>query len=361
MKYLLIDGNNLGIRAAFANEELTNSDGVPTGAHYGVFRSLINFKEKFPEHQFLIVWDSKSLRRKKESEEGVAKKLIKEAYKENRKKDEPPKPLKDFYEQSVFLKKGIQQTGTPQIKIDGFEADDVIASYCKQLESDEIICATTDKDYYQLLNDVVSMWNGMKEEMITKSVFVEKYKIQPKQHVDCGALMGDTSDNIFGIAGWGEKSAIEAIQEHGSWQNVLKDLHEKFDSLREEYPDVKGDNFEELRNIRTPKEEEKFKKDEEWKGKYPEITEDLPFTGVALALEKKIFKPTKEQKKGIKNNLMALMFEKRVELAYSLKRMDDNIADLPEIINGEFNEERLMEYFNYYNIESLKDEIHLLK
>ena len=361
MKYLLIDANNLGCRSAFANEELTNSNGIPTGAHYGVFRSLINFKEKFPEHQFLMVWDSKSVRRKTESEEGVNKKLIKEAYKENRMKDELPKPLKDFYKQLPYLKKGIQQTGIPNIKIDGFEADDVVASFCKKLDAEEIICATTDKDYYQLLTDKVSMWNGMKEEMITKSSFIEKFGIQPQQHIDVGALMGDTGDNIFGVSGWGEKSALEAIQKHGTWQNVLKDLHEKFDKIREQYPDVSGDEFEELKDIKTPKEQEKADKGLPFKGKYSEITEDLPFTGVALAFEKNKWKPNKEQKKGLKNNLMALMFEKRIELAYSLKRMDSDIKDLPEIKNGEFNEERITEYFDYYDIDSLRDEVYLLK
>jgi len=110
MKYLLIDGNNLAIRSAFANEELSNQDGIPTGVHYGVFNSLMLLKEKFPYHQFLVVWDGKSKRRMEESQEGVKQGLIKSAYKENRKTkegEETPKPLLDFYSQAPYLKRGI--------------------------------------------------------------------------------------------------------------------------------------------------------------------------------------------------------------------------------------------------------------
>ena len=116
MKYLLIDGNNLAIRSAFANEELSAQSGIPTGVHYGMFQSLIYLREKFPEHKMLVVWDGKSKRRMDESTEAVENGLIKSVYKANRKKDEPPQPLLDFYEQAPFLKRGIEQTGIPQIR-----------------------------------------------------------------------------------------------------------------------------------------------------------------------------------------------------------------------------------------------------
>ena len=363
MKYLLIDGNNLAIRSAFANEDLTNQDGVPTGCHYGVFQSILNFKEQFPDHQFLIVWDGKSARRIKEASQGVEAGLVKSGYKENREKseEETPKPLKDFYAQAPYLKMGLDQTGIPQIRLPSFEADDVIASYSKSLDAEEIVLVTSDKDYYQLLNDKVSIWDGMKQETITEGTFKSKFGIDPVQYIDCGALMGDTGDNIFGIPGWGEVSSLKAIKEHKTWQAVIADLKEKYKDAREQYPDVTGDDFERLRNIRTPKEEEKFKAGQTWKGKYPDIKEDMPFTGVALAFEEKRWKPDAKLKKGFKANVTALMFEERVELAYSLKKMDSEIEDLPSIDQGTFDREKLLEYFNYYDIVSLVDSVDLLK
>lgn len=352
MKYLLIDGNNLAIRSAFANAELRNADGVSTSVHYGVFQSLINLKTKYPDYQVLIVWDGKSKRRKEEAQAGIDQGLIRSGYKANRVKDEQPQPLLDFYEQAPFLKKGIEQAGIPQMRLLDFEADDLIASFCKKLrDENEIVVVTSDKDYYQILHDNVIIFDGMKLKEINRKDWEEKYGIKPPQHIDCGALGGDTGDNIFGVPGWGEKTSLKAIQKHQTWENVLKSLHVKFDSLREEYPDVTGDEFKELESIET----------KSGKQKYPEIKEDFSFTGVALAFENKKWKPKADMKSGLKNNLLALMFEDRVKLAYSLKKMDDEIADLPEIKSTEFNEEKVVEYFNYYNIESLMDSIDLLK
>jgi DNA polymerase-1 len=220
--YLLIDGNNLAVRAAFANETLTNKEGIPTGVHYGVFQSLINLKQSYPDYQFLIAWDGKSKRRVAEAQTGVCKGLIKSGYKANRKKDDQPKPLLDFYAQAPYLKKGLEQTGIPQIRLEDYETDDVIATYCKMLSPNEIIIVTSDYDYLQILSDNVSVWDGMKSKLTTKQTFIDEYKIQPSQYVDVGALMGDDGDNIFGITGWGEKTSLEAIQEHGSWENVYK-------------------------------------------------------------------------------------------------------------------------------------------
>jgi len=356
MKYLLIDGNNLAIRSAFANEELSAQNGIPTGVHYGVFQSLITLRERFPEHKILIVWDGKSKRRMEESKEGVQEGLISSPYKANRKKDEQPQPLLDFYEQAPFLKKGLAQTGIPQIRLHSFEADDLIGSYSKSLDGD-IVMVTSDKDYFQLLSESVQMWDIGKDVMVTESSFKLLMGITPEQHVDVGALMGDNGDNIFGIPSWGEKTALKAIQEHGSWQAVIDDIRKRYESLRVQYPDVKGAAFEKLRNIRTPAEQKKFDAGQDWKGKYPEIQEWMPFTGVALAFEDKTWTPSKELKKGIKNNLLALMFEKRVKLAYSLKKMDTDIEDLPTIETGDLDRGKLIEYFDYFDIETLKDSV----
>ena len=339
MKYLMIDGNNLAIRSAFANENLRNSENIPTGVHFGFFQSLINLKKSYPNYQFLICWDGKSKRRMIESESAVKNGLIKSAYKENRKKKDQPQPILDFYKQAPYLQKGIAQTGIPQIRLDEFETDDVIASYCKKLSGDEIIAVTSDADYYQILTDNVSVFDGMKQQLHTRQSFIDEYKIEPYQHVDVGALMGDDGDNIFGITGWGDKTALEAIVEHGSYSNLYKYLHNLYDGLRVKFPDLDESNLNKLSDIKT----------KSGKQKYPEVTINNPFTGVSLAVEEK---NTGNISKSI---LMALMFEERVKLAYSLKKMDDNIENLPDIVNENMNKDRLFEYFDYYDIQSLKN------
>lgn len=353
MKYLLIDGNNLAVRSAFANDQLQNTEGTPTGVHFGVFQSLIVLKKRFPGYQFLIVWDGKSARRTKEALEGVAKGLVPSGYKENRSRgDELPQPLKNFYQQSPYLQKGIGKTGIPQIRIQEFEADDIIASYAKILGKDnEVKVVTSDRDYWQMLDDNVSLWDGMKEINTTKKTWLAEYGLEPSQAIDMGALTGDTSDNIFGIPGWGEKTAIKELKIHGSWENILKSYHEKYDGLRNQYPDlhtIEGGNgdklFKELKEAKSNPEKENSRP------KFPEIYPGIPFSGVAFAFhEGKVKIP--------KSELMALMFEERIRLAYSLKRMDSEIDGLPDIESGEYNEDQLIEYLEYYDIYTLHDDI----
>lgn len=351
MKYLLIDGNNLAVRAAFANEGLKNADGIPTGVHYGVFQSLINLRQKFPNHKILIAWDGKSKRRMLESTQAVASGIIPEAYKENRKKDEMPQPLKDFYTQAPFLQKGIGQTGLAQIRLYDFEADDVIASYAKALKviSEDVVLVTSDKDYYQLLDQNVRLWDGMKMAEITYDNWKSEWGIEPAQWADVGALMGDDGDNIFGVPGWGEKTATKVIKKFETWKKALEAYHKTYEKARKDYPDLKdapnGDvQFAYLKN----------KKSEKGRFIYPEITFDMPYTGVLLAFDQ-------DQIDASKTEIMALMFEKRVELAYSLKKMDDVIDELPEFEKNPLNREKLNEYFDFYDITTLQGAIDLFE
>jgi 5'-3' exonuclease len=345
MKYLLIDGNNLGVRNAFANAELTNSDGVPTGVHYGFFNSLVKLKDQFDDRQFLVVWDGKSKRRIAEAQAGVESGLVPSGYKENRK--EKRQELQDFYAQLPFLRKGIHQAGIPQIQLPNFEADDVVSSYCAMLRDEhDVMVVTSDGDYFQLLHDNVTLWDGMKDRLTEKAAWEAELKITPDQYVDVGALMGDTSDNIFGIPGWGEKTALKAIQKSKDWRSAIKEYHDKYDSLRVQFPDLTDeDEFKRLAELKTKSE----------KPKYPEISLGMPFTGVALAIE------DKKTKSIPKTALMALIFENRVELAYSLKKMDDNIDGLPEVVAPEFNRDRLVEYFDYYDITTLRVSVDVFK
>ncbi len=360
MKYLLVDGNNLAVRAAFANDGLTNEDGVPTGVHFGVFQSLIFLKKKFIDHQFLIVWDGKSERRMRESKEGVSKKIITSAYKENRDKgDAMPQPLKDFYSQAPFLQKGIGQTGIPQIRLSNYEADDVIASYSQILKnekSNDVWVVTSDKDYWQILDDNVSLWDGMKREETTKTSWMKEYGMEPSKAIDIGALCGDDGDNIFGVPSIGIKTAVKEVQKYGSLEGILQAYHKKYDALREKYPDLHKmddvklgtDRFAEMASVKS----DPLKPTSRLK--FPEIYFGMPFTGFCWEFYK-------DEIKIPKTELMALMFEERVRLAYSLKKMDDNIPDLPSFENSQFNRKFVEEYLEYFNIYSLYDDLELFE
>ena len=326
-KYLFVDGNNLGVRAAFAHHDLhidlIDFDGdfnpddamdadkrFPTGVLFGFTKSLMAIRRNNPEHFITIVWDGGHKRRTEESKVGVEKGIIPEAYKENRRTGKVPQAVLDFHKQKKPLQEMLAKTNIPQIVAEGEEADDVIASYVTKYatEENDLILHTNDKDYYQLLTPGVSILS--KSETLSSSWFSSTYGITPIQWVDVGAMQGDDGDNIFGVPGWGEATALDHIKQFGSSEGVLKHFHEIYDHLRGKYPDLKGDDFKALKNMKTEK-----------KGlpKYPHIAEWMPFTGVALALENKDIKMPKVA-------LTALIYESRVTLAKVLKKMHTDIS-----------------------------------
>ena len=346
MQYLLIDGNNLGVRAAFANESLTNSDGIPSGVHYGVFNSLITLKKRYPNAQMLIAWDGKSEYRVNLSKVAHNKGLVPDIYKGNRKKDELPKALANFYSQSDYLKKGIGTVGIPQIFYKEHEADDVLATYAKTLSDEhDVIIITSDKDYYQMLKPNVVIYDGMKQVTISEYDFKNNTGLEPSQWVDVGALMGDSGDNIFGVPGWGDKTAIKEIIKYKTYTGVIEAYEKLHGHLRVTYPDLNSsivedvEKFEELANAKSEK------------GKliYPEIDIRMLYTGVLYAHYKGLVKVPKAE-------LMLLVFKERVNIAYKLKKSIDNI-NVPEIVEQEKNEARLMEYFDTYDIDSLRNSV----
>ncbi len=396
MNYLLVDGNNLAVRNAFANKDLVNSEGVATGAHYGFFNSIFSLKRQFSNSQLLVAWDSKSKRRVQESKDAVINNIIPEHYKENRKKKPLLKPLEDFYASHDLLKKALGKIGIPQIHMSGYEADDVIVTYARLLTQsgeNEVTIVTSDRDYYQALSDRVYIWDGMKSVTKTLETLKTELGITPSQYIDYGALMGDAGDNIFGVPGWGEKTALKEITAHGSWEKVVDNYKKTLQPLREKYPDLNTYNnivecefftFKDFlkdasekenleKEIATLKqyativkesetgikyeqtegqkmfEELATAKTEKLNAKWPDIYFNQPFTGVAYALEKGLVKIPK-------TTINLVMFEDRVRLAYSLKKIDEDIDYLPEITNGDIDLNKLFEYFDYYEMESLKSQ-----
>jgi len=248
---LLIDGNNLCFRVHWTNRELSYK-GTPVSLIYGFYRSFIYLKKKFPEYIPIVVWDKGSSRRKKEAASAVEKGIIPSGYKANRKKDEPDEMLLSLFEQLDMLKDDLSEyIRLQQVTIPGLEADDIIYTYAK-VNKGKTIAITSDKDFYQMLDDNVVVYDAMKKKEWTKDVFTEEYGIEPYQWVDVGALTGDKSDNIFGCPGIGPVNAFKFIKEFTTVEGVIEGLSNSKNKLSKKEKAVL-DNIEVLRLAKSLK------------------------------------------------------------------------------------------------------------
>jgi len=210
-KLLILDGQGFCYRAFYAIRELTNSKGEPTNAIYGfimMFRKLI--QEEKPDY-IAICFDLKgpTFRHKKYAQ-----------YKANRKP--MPEPL---VEQMPHIKEFAQAYGIKCYELEGYEADDLIGTLTIQGKRAhcKVVIATSDKDAFQLVDDQVVIHHTHKEKMITKREVAEIYDgIKPTQVVDVLGLMGDASDNIPGVPGIGQKTAVDLVREFGSIEKIYK-------------------------------------------------------------------------------------------------------------------------------------------
>jgi len=229
-KLLLIDGNNLAFRVHWTHRTLT-LDGMPVSLLYGFFRSLIYLRKKFPGHLVIVAWDSRSKRREAESKAGVQKRLIPTHYKESRHDPdrEIPPEIEDMFEQMDPLREALKLIRVLQVRASGYEADDVIYSLAKrnEVEGGHSTVITSDHDYLQILTEQTKVYDAMKDEFWSPDVFRGAFGFEPALWVDCGALMGDKSDEIHGVPGIGEKWALKLIQQYGNIDGVLAGLRAK--------------------------------------------------------------------------------------------------------------------------------------
>ena len=218
MKLFLIDGNSFCYRAFYAIKELANSQGEPTNAVYGfisILRKLI--KDEKPDY-LAVAFDLKgpTFRHKKYEE-----------YKIHR------KPMPDsLITQMPVIKDVVKAYRIPIFEKEGFEADDIIATIARKLAgiSLDVYIVTGDKDALQLVTPHIKVYSTHKEGLIYDAEKVnERYGVGPEKIVDLLALMGDTSDNITGVPGFGEKTAVSLIQEFNSLDEIL-DKPEKIKS-----------------------------------------------------------------------------------------------------------------------------------
>lgn len=209
---VLVDGSSYLYRAFHAFPPLTNKNGEPTGAMYGVLNMLKSLIAQVEPSHIAVVFDAKGKTFRDE---------LFEQYKSHR----PPMP-DDLRAQVQPLHTIIKALGIPLISIEGVEADDVIGTLAVQAAKDgkDVLISTGDKDMAQLVNEHIMLINTMTNTLLDRDGVIEKYGIPPELIIDYLALRGDSSDNIPGVKGVGEKTALALLQGIGSIQTIYQNL-----------------------------------------------------------------------------------------------------------------------------------------
>ncbi len=217
-KVILVDGNNLMFRSYYATlysgSMMTNSEGFPTNALYG-FVNMMNkiISEENPEYIMVAFDIGKTFRHEKY-----------DYYKGKR--DETPEDLK---KQFPVAKKILNAMGIKYFELAGYEADDIIGTFAKKVDEEAEFVATivsSDKDLLQLISEDVDVKLLKQKDYIrmNREVFMNTYGLEPIKMIDLKSLMGDQSDNIPGVKGIGEKTAIKLLQTYNSLDGVYQNI-----------------------------------------------------------------------------------------------------------------------------------------
>ncbi|MCB9030314.1 MAG: DNA polymerase I [Deltaproteobacteria bacterium] len=217
-KVYLVDGSGYIFRAYYAVAPLTTSDGFPTNALYGYTRMLIKLLNDAESEHVVIVFDTaaKNFRH-----------ALYDQYKANR--AECPE---DLAKQMPYFRDISRALGLQVLEKEGYEADDIIGALAHKLSNADIetIIISGDKDLMQLVTEKVTIWDAMKDKHIGFKEVREKFGVTPDKVVEVLALMGDSSDNIPGVAGIGPKTAQQLIEKYNDIESVIAAIDEIRDS-----------------------------------------------------------------------------------------------------------------------------------
>ncbi len=220
--FYLVDGSGYIFRAYYALPPLSRkSDGLPTGAVNGFSNMLFKLledsrsddSENKPTH-FAVIFDS--------ARKNFRNEIYKD-YKANR--SDPPDDLAPQFE---YIRKAVEAFNVPSIEQLNYEADDLIATYAKQIikAGAKVTIISSDKDLMQLVSKEIRLFDPMKSKVIGEKEVREKFGVKPEQVIDVQSLAGDSSDNIPGVPGIGIKTASELINKYKNLENLLKKANE---------------------------------------------------------------------------------------------------------------------------------------
>ena len=218
MNLMILDGNSIVNRAFYGVRPLNAPDGTPTNAVYGFLAILQRLLEEQKPDALCVSFDLKAPTFRHKAYEG---------YKAQRKA-----MPEELAQQMPILKEVLDQMGIRRYELEGYEADDILGTASRLCEKAGWHCTivTGDKDSLQLISESTTVCNvktrmGQTETILyTPERFREEYGFGPKQMVDLKALMGDSSDNIPGVPGVGEKTAMDLVQRYGTIEEIYRDL-----------------------------------------------------------------------------------------------------------------------------------------
>ncbi len=222
----VIDGKSVFYRGYYAMPGLSTADGTPTGGVYGFVSLAIELIKKLEPDYVAVAWDKRGTNIRKRRE-------IYPEYKAGRK----PAP-EDFYQQIPILKELLEAFGWPLYELDDYEADDIMATFAVEAAEKgvETCLITSDLDALQAVSPttrVFAMKNGLSNiQEFTPESFEAKYGIKTEQFLDLKSLMGDSSDNLPGVPGVGQKTAVKLLQEYGDLDGVFAHIEEQKGALK---------------------------------------------------------------------------------------------------------------------------------
>ena len=219
---ILIDGSGYIFRAFYGLPSMTNENGVPVNAVFGFTKMLLKLIDDFKPIYVAVIFD-------------VARKTFRndlyDLYKANR--SDPPEEL---IPQFSIIRDATNAIGLPVVEMEGFEADDLIATYSNiaQKTNKKVIIISSDKDLMQLVDDNTILFDPMKQYWINDEQVFEKFGVYPNRVIDVQSLAGDSSDNIPGVPGIGIKTAAELINQYGDLEQLLTKASEIKQNKRRE-------------------------------------------------------------------------------------------------------------------------------
>ena len=206
---LLVDGSSYLYRAFHALPDLRNREGFPTGAMKGVLSMLRRLESDFKADYKAVVFDAKG-------------KTFRDDWYPEYKAHRPPMP-EDLALQIPPIHEAVQAAGWPLLMVEGVEADDVIGTLSRRATEAgmETVISTGDKDLAQLVNGSVRLVNTMTEEILDEAGVLTKFGVPPGRIVDYLTLVGDTVDNVPGVAKCGPKTAVKWLEQYGSLDEII--------------------------------------------------------------------------------------------------------------------------------------------
>ena len=221
-KFLIIDGNSIGCRAAFAipksGNDLVSRDGIPTGTLHRFFNMINKIMLQLEPTHIIVCWDTDS---------NTFRKEIYPEYKANRYKDkESPIDIHIMHKQFGMIRKMLDMLGIKSANVQGYEGDDVVGSFAKMSRADYNYICSGDRDSWQLVNKITSVVfpkSGFTDvDIVTPEYVEEKFGISLDNYIGLKTLQGDTSDNIPGFTGVGPKTAAKMLTQYGSADNIAQ-------------------------------------------------------------------------------------------------------------------------------------------